>query len=76
MNPNKYIKFKISHIYIYIYELMSMPKFTLMEFNEHGVKHGGTPKGTFIGILIHHDFHKKCSKFITMETPLEDGWNV
>jgi len=36
---------------------MSTPMFTLMEFNEHGVKHGGTPMGTFVGILIHQDFH-------------------
>jgi hypothetical protein len=36
---------------------MSTPKCTLVEFHERGVKHGGTPMGTFEGILIHLDFH-------------------
>jgi hypothetical protein len=54
--PNKCIKFKINLIFENYYSLVSTLKWTLIEFNGHGMVHGETPMGTFLGIPIHEGF--------------------
>jgi hypothetical protein len=42
-----------------------------MEFNGHGVVHGETPMGTFLGIPIHEGFPLKKAQNIS-KTPFRE----